>query len=89
MQDCRGRYRSAGEFVKYMNEPRDGYDAVEWLAKMPESNGNVGMWGTSYAAHVQAGAAKMNPPHLRTAVLKWAVHRTAGSAASGITVRSS
>jgi putative CocE/NonD family hydrolase len=69
VQDCRGRYRSAGEFVKYVNEPRDGYDAVEWLAKMPESNGSVGMWGTSYAAHVQAGAAKLNPPHLRTAVL--------------------
>ena len=69
LQDCRGRYRSPGEFVKYTNEPRDGYDAVEWLAKLPESNGKVGMWGTSYAAHVQAGAAKMNPRHLRTAVL--------------------
>src|SRR5204862_1504238 len=69
VQDCRGRYRSPGEFVKYTDEPRDGYDTVEWLAKLPESNGKVGMWGTSYAAHVQAGAAKMNPPHLRTAVL--------------------
>ena len=69
LQDCRGRYRSQGVFSKYVNEPRDGYDAVEWLAKLPESNGKVGMWGTSYAAHVQASAAKMNPPHLRTAVL--------------------
>src|SRR5690242_17305490 len=69
VQDCRGRYRSQGTFSKYVNEPQDGYDTVEWLAKMPESNGRIGMWGTSYAAHVQAGAAKLNPPHLRTVVL--------------------
>src|ERR1041385_1936375 len=69
LQDCRGRYRSQGEFSKYVNEPVDGYDTVEWLAKMPESNGKVGMWGTSYGAHVQAAAAKMNPPHLRTIVV--------------------
>ena len=62
VQDCRGRYRSQGEFSKYVNEARDGYDAVEWLAKMPKSNGKIGMWGTSYGAHVQAAAAKMNPP---------------------------
>ena len=52
-----------------MNEPADGFDTVEWIAKMPQSNGRIGMWGTSYAAHVQAGAAKLNPPHLRTIVL--------------------
>jgi putative CocE/NonD family hydrolase len=69
LQDCRGRYRSQGEFSKYVSEPRDGYDTVEWLAKMPESNGKVGMWGTSYGAHVQAAAAKLNPPHLRTIVV--------------------
>jgi uncharacterized protein len=69
VQDCRGRYRSKGEFSKYVNEPQDGFDTVEWLAKMPESDGRIGMWGTSYAAHVQAGAAKLNPPHLRTVVL--------------------
>jgi uncharacterized protein len=69
VQDCRGRYRSQGAFVKYTNEPRDGYDTVEWLAKMPQSDGRVGMWGTSYSAHVQAAAAKLNPPHLRTMVL--------------------
>ncbi len=27
------------------------------------------MWGTSYAAHSQANAAKLNPPHLKTIVL--------------------
>ena len=69
LQDCRGRYRSEGVFFKYVSEPKDGYDTIEWLAKLPESNGRVGMWGTSYGAHVQAAASKLNPPHLRTVVL--------------------
>src|SRR5687767_14926795 len=29
----------------------------------------VGMWGTSYGAHTQADAAKLNPPALKTLVL--------------------
>ena len=27
------------------------------------------MWGTSYSAHVQANAAKLKPPHLKTIVV--------------------
>ena len=69
-QDCRGRFESEGEFTKYVNEPQDGYDTVEWLAKLPYCNGAVGMRGGSYLAHVQAGAAKLNPPHLKTIVVK-------------------
>jgi uncharacterized protein len=67
-QDCRGRYQSQGSFIKYVNEPQDGYDAVEWIAQQPWSNGKIGMRGGSYGAHVQAGAAKLNPPHLSTIV---------------------
>ena len=68
-QDCRGRYKSEGIFGKYLNEPEDSYDAVEWVAKQPWCNGKVGMRGRSYMAHVQAAAAKLNPPHLSTIVL--------------------
>src|SRR4029077_20036790 len=68
IQDCRGRYRSAGVFTKYINEPEDGFDTIEWLSKLPGSNGQVGMWGTSYGAHLQADAAKLSPPHLHTIV---------------------
>ena len=82
LHDCRGRYRSQGHFSKYVSEPQDGYDTVEWLAKHPESNGNVGMWGNSYSAHVQAGAAKLNPPHLRTIVVN--MGGTSDSRNSGI-----
>ena len=70
VQDMRGRYESQGEFSKYsVLEPADGYDTVEWLAKQPYSNGRVGMWGTSYGAHTQADAAKLNPPSLKAMLL--------------------
>jgi len=68
-QDCRGRYKSEGKFTKYVNEPEDGYDAIEWIAKQPWCNGKTGMRGGSYLAHVQASAAKLNPPHLSTIIL--------------------
>ncbi|MGI9628776.1 MAG: CocE/NonD family hydrolase, partial [Longimicrobiales bacterium] len=70
VQDMRGRYGSDGEFSKYYRfDAPDGYDTVEWLANQPWSNGKVGMWGTSYAAHTQADAAKLNPKGLATVVL--------------------
>lgn len=64
MQDCRGRYASQGGFSKYVDEGRDGYDTVEWLANQPWCNGKVGTFGLSYAAHTQAALACLNPPHL-------------------------
>ncbi len=70
VEDTRGRHRSEGVFSKYYKfDALDGYDAVEWAARLPYSNGKVGMWGTSYAAHTQADASKMNPPSLKTLVL--------------------
>ena len=69
LQDLRGLYQSEGLFIKYMNEPEDGYDSIEWLAKLPYTDGKIGMWGTSYGAHAQANSAKLRPPHLETIVL--------------------
>ncbi len=70
VQDMRGLYKSQGTFSKYsVMEPPDGFDTVEWLAKQAYSNGRVGMWGTSYAAHTQADAAKLNPPSLKAMLL--------------------
>ena len=69
LQDHRGRYASEGEFIKYIGEGQDGFDTIAYLADLPYSNGDVGMWGTSYAAHVQANAAKLRPPALRTIVV--------------------
>jgi putative CocE/NonD family hydrolase len=70
LQNVRGRYGSEGTFVKY--DPRgssDGFDTIAWLARLPYTDGRIGMWGTSYGAHTQAEAAKMNPPALRAVLL--------------------
>jgi len=70
LQDTRGRYKSEGEFSKVQPaDATDGYDVIEWLAKQPYSNGRVGMWGTSFAAHTQAGAAQYNPPSLKALLI--------------------
>jgi putative CocE/NonD family hydrolase len=49
-------------------ETRDGYEAVEWLAAQPWSNGNVGMWGISYGGFTSIQVAMLRPPHLRAIV---------------------
>jgi predicted acyl esterase len=66
--DVRGRGNSEGHFEPFVNEGRDGYDVVEWLAKQPWSNGKVTMWGGSYAGFDQWTTLKEAPPHLATIV---------------------
>jgi uncharacterized protein len=68
IQDVRGRYASDGEFNPYQNEGRDGYDTIEWTARQPWSDGNVGAFGLSYPGAVQWLAAVENPPHLKAMV---------------------
>jgi hypothetical protein len=60
IEDVRGKYKSGGDYV--MNRPlkgplnptnvdhsTDAYDTIDWLVKnVPESNGRVGTYGTSY-----------------------------------------
>jgi putative CocE/NonD family hydrolase len=64
IQDVRGRYTSEGEWYVFKHESEDGYDAVEWAAALPYSNGKVGMWGGSYVGATQMLAAIAHPPHL-------------------------
>jgi uncharacterized protein len=64
VQDVRGRYTSDGEFYPFRHESDDGYDAVEWAAALPYSNGKVGMMGGSYVGATQMLAAIAHPPHL-------------------------
>src|SRR5947208_3305813 len=66
--DVRGRGNSGGEFEPFANDPRDGYDVVEWLAKQPFCDGKVAMWGGSYAGFDQWATAKEFPSHLATIV---------------------
>jgi len=64
MQDCRGRYRSEGQFHKYVDEAQDGLDTISWLVQQPWSDGRLGTLGLSYGAHVQAAVGCLAPPAL-------------------------
>lgn len=68
--DMRGTGASEGEFSGFMGvgadwEGKDCYDIIEWIAKQPWCDGNVGMVGVSYFASVQVLAAAEQPPHLK------------------------
>ena len=64
VQDVRGRFSSEGEWYPFKYEMNDGYDTVEWVAGLPDSNGKVGMFGGSYVGATQMLAAVTHPPHL-------------------------
>jgi len=64
LQDTRGRFASGGEFYPFRNESADGFDTIEWAAKLDQSNGKVGMFGGSYVGATQMLAAMAAPPHL-------------------------
>lgn len=65
VQDCRGRFQSDGSFQSYVQEFEDGYDTVEWAAGLPQSNGDVGMFGASYYGFTQWAAAARCAPSLK------------------------
>src|SRR3954469_14842116 len=79
-QDVRGKYRSEGEYVMtrpirgplnptMVDHSTDAYDTIDWLVKnVSESNGRVGMVGSSYEGFTVA-MALINPhPALKAAV---------------------
>ena len=68
-QDCRGRYGSEGQFVKYLQDGEDGYDTIEWIARQPWCDGRVATMGLSYAAHTQVSAACLAPKALAAMVV--------------------
>jgi putative CocE/NonD family hydrolase len=64
-QHVRGRDASDGkDFGDYDTDVRDGYDAVEWAAKLPGANGRVGLIGHSDEGRLAWYAAVSAPPHL-------------------------
>jgi uncharacterized protein len=66
MQDTRGRFASDGEeYYPLVWEAQDGYDAVEWAAGLPYSDGQIGTMGQSYLGATQYLLAPTRPPHLK------------------------
>ncbi|HSU94703.1 MAG TPA: CocE/NonD family hydrolase, partial [Gemmatimonadaceae bacterium] len=64
-QHVRGRDVSDGNnFGDYDTDVNDGYDAVEWAARLPGANGRVGLIGHSDEGRLAWYAAVSAPPHL-------------------------
>src|SRR5262249_38730186 len=53
-------------------EPQDGYELIEWVARQPWCDGQVGMFGISYFGRIQLFVAALNPPHLKCIFCPWA-----------------
>ncbi|MDQ3892313.1 MAG: CocE/NonD family hydrolase [Actinomycetota bacterium] len=86
IQDVRGRYRSEGKFIPFVHEFEDGYDTVEWAAKLPGSDGRVGMWGESYFGKTQWHAAVMRPTSLKAMApgVTWGNHLNGAQMRGGV-----
>jgi uncharacterized protein len=79
-QDVRGKYGSEGEYVMTrplrgplnntsVDHSTDAYDTIDWLVKnVPESNGRVGMVGSSYEGFTVVMALVHPHPALKAAV---------------------
>lgn len=69
--DTRGTGTSPGQSdLLSMQEARDYYDAIEWSAVQPWSNGKTGLVGVSYYAITQWNVASLQPPSLTT-IMPW------------------
>lgn len=64
-QDVRGKFRSEGDALLFVNEVADGEDTLNWIEQQPWSNGRVAMWGDSYYGYTQWAAAASGHPALK------------------------
>lgn len=82
-QDVRGKYMSEGEFENIrpfiankkkktdIDESSDTYDTVDWLiGNIPNNNGKVGIYGTSYPGFYSTMAAASGHPAIKAASLQ-------------------
>ncbi len=79
-QDVRGKHKSEGEYVMVrplrgplnptaVDHSTDAYDTIDWLVKhVPESNGRVGITGSSYPGFTSLMALIDPHPALKAAV---------------------
>jgi hypothetical protein len=79
-QDVRGKYGSEGDYVmtrplrgplndSKVDHSTDAYDTIDWLVKnVPETNGKVGMMGSSYEGFTVLMALVHPHPALKVAV---------------------
>lgn len=67
--DLRGIGSSDGNYREFaLVQREDLADAIAWLAGQPWCDGNIGMWGHSYAAWTALTAAAINPGPLKAII---------------------
>lgn len=67
LQDVRGKGHSQGFYAAFENDIEDGYDTIDWVAKQPWSNGQVGITGGSALGITSNAAAMAAHPALKAA----------------------
>ena len=65
VQDCRGRFRSEGNYQPFETDREDGFDTIAWVASQPWCNGQVGMSGPSAMGITSLLAATAQPKALK------------------------
>lgn len=65
IQDVRGRWGSEGVYEPFVNEGKDGYETLDWVAAQPWCDGNIGMTGESYYGYTQWAVAPLGHPNLK------------------------
>jgi len=68
-QHCRGRGKSGGDCIPYINEREDGLALQEWIRTQPFYNGELYLCGGSYGASVHYVTAPF-APDIKGAVLE-------------------
>ena len=56
-QHCRGRGKSTGDCIPYINEREDGLCLLAWIRKQPFYNGELYLYGKSYRSSVHYATA--------------------------------
>ena len=67
-QDVRGNSAPRASRSPSSTRSPDGYDTIDWIARQPWSNGDVGMWGDSYYGFTQWAAVASRHPALKAIV---------------------
>ncbi len=68
-QHCRGRGKSTGDCIPYINEREDGMNLQEWVRNAPFYNGEIYLVGASYTSSVHFVTAPF-APDIKGAVLE-------------------
>ena len=66
--DARGKRLSPDKIRPFETEATDTHEVIDWIARQPWSDGQVGMWGGSYSGFAQWAALKHRPAALKTIV---------------------